>query len=85
MHSLNYASEIIKGECSTQRWICFKNSLVCTDMCKCFACNKSDTFKEDDQEKSEYDESDVEDYTWHILLDIFILKALSKMSGACVI
>ena len=51
-----------KGGCSTRRCKCFKNSLVCTDMCKCSACNNGDTFEDDDQEISEYDELDVADY-----------------------
>ena len=54
-------------------------------MCKCSACNNSDTFEDGDQETFEHDESDVEDYTWHYLFGIFILKTLSKMSEACVI
>ena len=51
-----------KGVCSTRRCKCFKNSLVCTDMCKCPVCNKSDTFEDDDQEIFEHDESDVEEF-----------------------
>ena len=74
-----------KGDCSTRRCICFKNSLLWTDMCKCSACNNSNTLEDDNQEISEHDESDVEDYTWHYLFGIFTLKTLSKMSGAFVI
>lgn len=73
-----------KGNCSTRKCQCFKNSLLCTDMFKCSRCNKSNTFKDDNLEIFEHNESEVEDYKWHYLFGIFILKALSKMSGACV-
>ena len=73
-----------KGGSGTRRF-CFKNSLVFTDMCKCSACNNSNTFEDDDQEIFEHDDSDVEDHTRHYLFGTFILKTLSKVSGACVI
>lgn len=41
------------------------------------------TFEDDDQEIFKCNESDVEDYTWHYLFGIFVLK-ISKMPGACV-
>ena len=74
-----------KGDCSTRRCKCFKNSLLWTDMCKCSAGNNSDTLEDDNQEISEHDESDIEDYTWHYIFGIFTLKTLSKMFGAFVI
>ena len=34
------------GDCSTQRRKCFKNNLVCTDMCKCATeCTYDDQFE----------------------------------------
>jgi hypothetical protein len=42
------------GDCGTQRCKCFKNNLVCTDMCKCtIECTN------DDQFECKIDESDV--------------------------
>ena len=67
-----------KGGCNTQICKCFKNSLVYTDLCKCSACNNSDTIGDNNQEIFEYNKSDIEDYTWHYLFDIFIVKIHSK-------
>ena len=51
-----------KGDCSTRRCKCFKNALVCTDMCKCQECKNNDTFEDVDQEIFEYNDSDVDDF-----------------------
>lgn len=54
-----------KGDCSTNRCKCFKNNLICTDMCKCTSCvnnDSSDNINLDDDLNSDSDSDDDIDY-----------------------
>ena len=72
-----------KRGCSTLRCKCFKNSLVCTDMCKCSACNNTNTFEDNSQEILEYIESDVEDLYLALVSRCYLASLLCKPLLEC--
>ena len=50
-----------KSKCTSNRCKCFKNNLICTDMCKCEPCENKEEHHDDNEEGTDFEIDDSSD------------------------